>query len=99
MATFSDFVALVYLKWLAKDTNMATAFSLVCSIAFLGLLCSAEGKYEAFSASAVPHEPILAVIEAPIERCMCFACFVLCPLHFKLHPVGLSANVEADRPV
>ena len=76
-------------RWFAKDMNMAKAF-LVCSIAFLGLLCSAEGKFEAFSASAVPHDPILTVIEIPMEKCMCYACFALCLLYFKLHPLYLS---------
>ena len=41
---------------------MKTAF-LVGSIALLGLVCSAEGKFEAFTASAGPHDPILTVIE------------------------------------
>ena len=63
---------------------MAKAF-LVCSIAFFGLVCSAEGKYEAFLASTGPHDPILTGIEIPMEKCMCYACFMLCSLHFMLH--------------
>ena len=47
----------------------------VCSIAFFGL------KFEAFTASAVPHEPILTVIETPLEK-GAFCIFVLCALHF-----------------
>ena len=67
---------------------MTTAF-LVCSIVFLGLLCSAEGKFEAFTASAVPHEPILTVIETPLEKgTFCMFCIVCVTFHF--HPLYLN---------
>ena len=67
---------------------MAASF-LVCCIAFLGLLCSAEGLYEAVSANAVPHQPILTVIETSMEKCMCLhvLCCVTC-VHGLIHYLG-----------
>lgn len=81
--TFAYEFALVYIE----DMNTAAAF-LVCGIAFLGLLFGAEGKYEAISANAIFHEPVLSVLDFPMGERMCLYCVRYVSLFQPVNPLN-----------